>query len=112
MDMGDLYSIVHHMELKTVEMKDNELHQVRSGLILKIQKDFNVKIKLALKMAQCISQVHEKSPYAHLDVKSLNFLVDNQLEVKITDFCDAKMVDKSQLHDLTPFQPHGTIYWW
>ncbi|KAG2372971.1 hypothetical protein C9374_013001 [Naegleria lovaniensis] len=56
-------------------------------------------------------EIHENSKYAHLDVKSLNFLIDKHLNVRIADFCDSKIVDIQQQDHLTPFQPHGTIYW-
>ncbi|EFC37405.1 predicted protein [Naegleria gruberi] len=112
-NVGDLYSIIHCKE-QTLKSHHYGLERIRneySKLIELIHNDMNVKIKLALDIAKCIDELHSLTRYAHLDVKSLNILVDENLQIRVGDWCDAKLVDESREHYLTPFQPHGTIYW-
>nr|CAG4719759.1 unnamed protein product [Naegleria fowleri] len=129
MDLGDLHSIIHFKTSNESLQRENQINvnkmsttsdhsgkmNIRSNeeieLIKSIQTDFRVKMKLAHDMALALMEIHEKSKYAHLDVKSLNFLIDKELNVRIADFCDSKIVDMQQKDQLTSFQPHGTIYW-
>ncbi|KAL9644548.1 hypothetical protein ABK040_009412 [Willaertia magna] len=97
MNLGDLYGILHCNHL----INDNYL------IIDKIRNDLNIKLNIAKKIAFCLMEIHENTKYAHLDIKSLNILLNTNLDVKLSDFCDAKKA----ILDSNPFETHGTIYW-
>jgi len=98
LEKGDLHSIIN--EKKELDEKS-----------LMIRNDFSMKVKIAHNIAKSMMDIHEKTPFAHLDIKSLNILLDENLECKIADFCDAKVVNTLLPNHMTPFEPHGTIYW-
>jgi serine/threonine protein kinase len=71
---------------------------------------YRKKLQWCLQMSKALHFLHQRG-YVHCDFKSLNLLLDNNLDLYLTDFSELKHESYFATEDKESLQPHGTIFW-